>query len=188
MFKALANYADIDRHYHNFTHIGKMLDGLNNYFPNYAFNRTLRQAILFHDVYYRPGDWNNELISANLFYDTFKSNSYQINVEEGQRLILLTKDHQTTISDTVGSIIIDLDLMGLGGSQQEYKNNSLLIRKEFKDFSNLEWQTGRIQWLEKFLARDNIYFTDYGKQNWEEPARANMRAELEYLKAIITIE
>lgn len=140
--------------------------------------KTLRAAILYHDVEYSPGAWDNEYRSAIVAARECGLQGWQNN--EVQRLIMLTKDHLTNDEDSLGKIIIDLDLAGL--ASDEYESNSKKIRREFYKLSDEEWRAGRVAWLEKFLARPTIYLTDYGKENWETDARFNMVLELNYLK------
>ncbi len=178
----LTHYTDTDRHYHNFTHISHMLEGLRKYFPKYD-GVLLRHAILYHDVIYIPGSPDNEKASAEVAISELKDKLTDFALNEIYRLIMLTKNHVTYMEvDGPGRVMIDLDLAGLAGSN--YQQNSIDIRKEFWQATDGQWRAGRVSWLESFLSRDQIYFTNYGKNNWEEPARFNMQAELDYLRSL----
>ena len=175
---SLHMYNDSNRHYHNFSHVGDMLRDLEVFNGKIFFEDiVMKTAILYHDVYYKPGAWDNEYRSAIIARDECGLDDWATN--EVERLILLTKDHVTHSEDTWGHIVIDLDLAGL--ATDKYKSNSEKIRKEFWSFSDEQWRAGRIQWLNKFLSREAIYYTEYGRENWEAKARQNMQAELDYL-------
>lgn len=186
---SLHQYNDWYRHYHNFTHIGEMMSILNEIFIDDVYKagnsegfNVLKAAILYHDVEYIPGAWDNEYRSAIIASQECGLPEWE--TREVERLILLTKDHVTHDKDTLGKVIIDADLAGLASGQ--YEANSKKLRREFYSFSDQEWQNGRVAWLEKFLARPTIYLTDYGKKNWEVSARFNMVLELNYLKGKIS--
>lgn len=176
----LKNYTDLDRHYHNLTHISHMLEGLRKHFPGYD-GTLLRSAILYHDVIYVPGSPDNERASAEVAISELRDKFTDFGLNEIYRLIMLTKDHTTyKVADGPGHVIIDLDLAGLAGNN--YLKNSVAIRQEFWMVPDEQWREGRKAWLKSFLSRKSIYLTRYGKENWEEPARFNMESELDYLE------
>lgn len=193
---ALLNYLAPERHYHNMTHVGYMLDGMKYYYdvalPPGA-NTNLKHAILYHDVIYVPGAWDNEFQSAVVaaqeipelthgdLFAQFGVKAKEIDINEIQRLIMLTKDHKPAVDDVAGQIICDLDLAGLGGSQELYESNRKKIRKEFSTATDEQWAEGRKKFLRSYLDRDTIYHTDHGKKNWEAKARENMGKELDSL-------
>lgn len=186
---SLHQYNDWYRHYHNFTHIGEMMSIFNEIFTDEVYRKqgntgimALKTAILYHDVEYIPGAWDNEYRSAIIASQ--ECGLPEREKGEVERLILLTKDHVTHDRDTLGKVIIDADLTGL--ASHRYEANSKKLRREFYTFNDQEWQNGRVAWLEKFLARPTIYLTDYGKKNWETDARFNMVLELNYLKGKIS--
>lgn len=179
----LNNYLGRDRYYHNFDHIGDMISKLNVYFPYHSEDQALKYAILYHDVIYVAGSTMNEFHSAEaLARDLPKYELSQKNLQEAQRLIMQTQHHKPVEGDILGQIIVDLDLAGLASNQ--YQLNSLNVRSEFGAFSDDVWRTGRKEWLTDFLSRETVYHTDLGKALWEDDARVNMQAELEYLEGL----
>lgn len=186
MSSSLMMYSSPNRYYHNFSHIAGMLSGLDNLFPDFSWNMNLRMAITYHDCHYEPGNPANELESAMaavVELEGLVEDGVTLDVTEIARLILLTKNHRTYDGDTLGSIIIDLDLAGLGFNNSQYIENSKKIRKEFSKVDQKTWLAGRAEFLKGFLERPAIYYTKYGKENWEDVARENMAAELEYVLA-----
>lgn len=186
----LSYYSSNARHYHGFAHVGGMLRTCDDVFADLMKQlnpfqiKALRSAIVYHDCIYLPGDIQNETKSAMAAYVELAREGYdERELNEVVRLIHLTVNHITTSSDVAGAIIIDLDLAELASDR--YKRNSELLRKEFKKLNDEEWRSGRIKWLQSFLSRPQIYYTEYGLTNWEIPARSNMTSELDYLKELV---
>lgn len=174
----LLNYSNPDRHYHNFQHIHDMLSSLDVLFShrlNDSELRVLEKAIAYHDTIYVAGSAANEHLSAQKAHEELKGTMSDYNLMEVVRLILLTKHHVTVPEDIRGSIMIDLDLKGLAGDQ--YNANKLNVRKEYSAFSESSWKEGRLKFIESFLNRPWIYYTDWGRDNWEKPARENLVRE-----------
>lgn len=186
MSNILANYANPDRFYHNFKHIGLMIDGLEKHYysqkDSYSYV-TLKQAILYHDVIYNAKFNDNEELSAEVavseLYDSYPTQF----INEVSRLILVTKHHQPARSDISGQIITDLDLAGL--ASPNYIRHSQQIRKEYSFATDEQWYFGRKVFLDSFLGRPNIFHTETGLLRWEDDARRNMILELNYIEAKI---
>lgn len=187
---SLLNYADYTRSYHNLLHIGYMLENLDRNFKDVYREEAfqLRLAIVYHDVVYDPKRRDNEFQSAlaareelPLVYEGISEET----LDEVSRLIMLTKYHLSAgPDDTLGNIIIDLDLAGMATSQ--YDSNTERIRQEFDFLSDEEWRKSRVKFLKTYLKRDQIFYTEYGQRNWENPARHNMTWELEGLNNVGT--
>lgn len=189
MSNAMLNYSGKNRFYHNYRHIGSMISTLHGLFADgleYDEIEALLIAIQYHDVIYIPGSANNEANSAMVMAEEMAKNMLSQTLIEVTRLILLTKYHVTSPADKLGSIMIDLDLHELGTSM--YAANSEAVKKEFMSesrygvgFDQEAFRLGRIKFLEGFLARPTIFYTEIGKSLWEEEARSNMQHELDSL-------
>lgn len=179
---ALHEYLNNDRHYHTFEHVGKMFEDLRLYFPEYQQETALKYAILYHDCIYTPGSLYNESESARRAYAETEHLEESIR-NKVNSLIRLTEDHECHDDDELGKVLIDLDLCRLASN--DYQMNSILIRKELFIAKDEEWRSGRIKWLNSFLARDSIYLTSLSKSKFEALARNNMENELQYLKGFM---
>lgn len=146
---------------------------------NATDKKILTAAITYHDCIYEVGSSNNERLSAIALQEERSKAFYPEDMIEAMRLVLLTIHHTTSVHDTLGSIIIDLDLAGLG--TDEYWSNKDKIRKEYASATDEQWLAGRAAFLTNFLSRDRIYYTEYGQENWEQKARENMNEELRQL-------
>lgn len=182
----LSNYAHPDRFYHNFKHIGLMIDGLEKHYYSQKDSCSyvsLKQAILYHDVIYDASRNDNEELSALAATNDLKGFYPTQFVNEVHRLILVTKHHQPARSDISGQIITDLDLAGL--ASPNYISHSQQIRKEYAFATDEQWYYGRKAFLDSFLGRSNIFHTEVGLLRWEDDARRNMNLELSYIEAKI---
>ena len=187
MSSVMLNYADANRFYHNYRHIGSMISTLHGLFAGEldVFEiELLTIAIQYHDAIYIPGSKNNEADSALAMAEELSESILARDLMEIGRLILLTKYHVTSPADKLGSIMIDLDLHELGTSM--YAANSEAVKKEFLEgpYPNVrpeQFFQGRINFLQGFLARPTIFYTEIGKSLWEEEARSNMQHELDSL-------
>ncbi|QLF83406.1 hydrolase [Rhodococcus phage NiceHouse] len=193
----LGNYANPDRYYHNFKHIGLMLDGLDRHFyddftwqcaPAHLRRRTpvyeqLKQAIVYHDVIYDARRTDNEERSADCAADELQCDYDTDWIDSVRRLILVTKTHNPQPNSSPEKIIVDLDLAGL--ASHNYIRHSQQIRKEYAFATDEQWYHGRKAFLDSFLNRESIYHTQIGLRRWEDDARRNMQLELKYIEANI---
>lgn len=180
---ALLGYLEPSRHYHTFEHIGYMHDGLVTYFPESADSEALKLAITYHDCVYTAGDPANEELSADAMLQELEGSVDPDVLGEAARLIMLTKDHTVrSLYDEIGKVLIDLDLAGLGSSQQRYDRNTATVRQEFGAVSEQDWRAGREKFLRGMLDRSRIFLTETGADLWEAPARQNLERELASLE------
>jgi predicted metal-dependent HD superfamily phosphohydrolase len=173
------------RHYHSLDHIAHGLDVLDRI----GASLETKFAWWFHDKSYIAGSPDNESQSAHeaswSLDDLGLRNAILPNgvwlQTEVNRLILLTKDHRVEYPDKNGGDIVTADLHGLAAPWDVYENNTAKIRREFGAFSDEEFRTGRIAFLEDRLLR-NVF--PYGMEYRALEGRAgnNMRKELEALK------
>lgn len=179
---SLALYSQPNRHYHNFAHIGHMLKGLGKYFPEHAADVALRLAITYHDCIYHPGAKDNEFQSASAMLEELWGHYSAGTLLEATRLILVTERHTPREGDTLGAVIADLDLMGLGAWYGTYVENGRKVRAEYGEVPDDQWVAGRRAFLEGMLSRETIFHTELGRELWEATARENMTFELENLE------
>lgn len=168
----IENYTDINRHYHNLTHIHSMLRHKDKLTPNQII------AVWWHDVIYVPGAKDNEERSAEDAAEYCKSmlDMRDDDIQAIKQMILDTKTHIPTIPDS--ELIIDFDLEILASNPDNYQEYTEQIRKEYSFVPDDLWKKGRGDFLTTFLKRDKIYY----KTTWlEERARANLANELSRL-------
>lgn len=168
-------YNEPHRHYHNFTHIAQMFEWAKEYEIQLTDEQKL--AILFHDVVYSVGkkSFSNEHLSAICAYDYCHEKYGNEFAKTVKRIILDTENHIPTIE--LSKSVLDLDLLPIALSET-YEENGRKIRMEFKDYSDKEFNNGRIEWIESMLNRQRIFTGCFANCDFEEYARFNLTNEL----------
>jgi len=137
-------------------------------------------AILFHDVVYNPTSMSNEEASCNVFDEyVFGLKAISFDVRLVKQIIMDTQNHIPTCEES--KIIIDLDLIGLASSEEQYYKNAKLIEWEYTHnnaFTIEEFNKGRIGWLEAMLNKNPIFYTKWFK-NLEKYVKFNIAEELD---------
>lgn len=179
------------RFYHTWEHIVELLGNL--FERSVATNMpaeetaTLAAAILFHDsvyevkkTYYR----DNEIHSAEYAKRALSARGVGNHRVENVYALVRDTAHATGEKPTeyLSMILHDLDMSILAASPERYALYVADIIAEFGIYPGREFVKGRIGLLETWIADDNLFVTQYGKERFLERARENMRAELAELK------
>ncbi len=177
------SYSCPGRLYHNLDHIYQVLSTINA-LEKYTHNLTaVKLAAWFHDVIYDTKSRNNEECSARYAQELLSSLGIPpTNTSMISRLILNTKHHQADTEDIDSQVLLDADLAILAAHPEEYQKYARAIRQEYGWVSQSDYILGRQQVLEKFLQRQQIYFTPLMFQQGESSARANIKAEIRNLR------
>ncbi|MDO5737519.1 MAG: metal-dependent phosphohydrolase [Propionibacteriaceae bacterium] len=178
----LRRWSEPHRHYHGISHL---VDGLAA-LDALGGSTLERIAFWFHDAVHSNTTPDDERASAALVVDLLEGQRSPADIAEIQRLVLLTAGHVTGQGDSSGQRICDADLSALGADDEVYRRNVRGIRAELPHLSDAEWVLGRSAFLSGFLDRDHFFATVFGRQIWEIQARANMRRELQELRAACT--
>ncbi|KST63879.1 HD domain-containing protein [Mastigocoleus testarum] len=172
-------YSQTGRYYHDLQHIFhvletiKILENLTNQLT------SVELAAWFHDVVYDSKAQDNEEKSAMYATNLMKSLEIDSNtIANVNSLILSTKLHQADINDIDSQILLDADLAILGSPVQQYLTYAKNVRQEYAWVSDRDYQNGRRRFLEQFLQRKRIYYTDAMFEKLEQSARSNLTAEL----------
>lgn len=184
-FAQLAHhYRAPDRYYHNLHHLADMLDWLLRMLILAPRLDVLGLAVFFHDVIYDSQARDNEEQSAAYAAVAMRTLGLpEPMIGEVQRLILLTKQHQTTADDSNGQILLDADLAILGACKARYQVYRQAIRQEYWWVPDAAYRAGRVQALQRFLQRDRIYATESLFHRREQRARRNLEREIRELSA-----
>jgi predicted metal-dependent HD superfamily phosphohydrolase len=135
-------------------------------------------AAFYHDVIYEPGSPTNERASARLAVDDLRVLGWTPGrAAHVGRMIEATTDHRGA-PDSDHALLFDADLSTLGARPTDYANYVRDVRAEYRHVDDDAWRIGRRRVLRSFLDRRWIYSTPTGRHRWEEPARANLSAEL----------
>lgn len=173
-------YSEQHRAYHNLSHINYLLESLKNL--ELTDFDTIYLAAWFHDVIYEPKRNDNEIQSAKLAVELLPRLNLPVEkIRKIEQIILATQKHNAENLDNDGKLFLDLDLSILGADENTYRNYSQAIRQEYSHVPNILYRHGRRKVLENFLKRDIIFFTKFGRDQFENQARLNLANEIKEL-------
>ena len=183
VFKNLVEaHSDSARHYHNLNHVGDLLRLAESVRSIAESSPTIELATWFHDYVYNSQRQDNEIKSAIYAEEILTRLNIEPDIVQAViQIILSTQKHQPLTESIDNLIFLDLDLAILAASSDRYFKYAAAIRKEYSWLSVRDYQQGRKQVLNTFLARTKIYYTDYFERRWEQQARANLAREIEFL-------
>jgi len=179
-----ARYADPRRRYHTLDHVAAVLATLDELMAGEPVDapEAVQFAGWLHDVVYDPTRSDNEAESARYARRVLSMIRVPMAVtDETARLIELTAGHEVEPSDRDGQVLVDADLAILGAPAEDYDRYSADIRVEYGHVEDDAFRAGRRRILEQFLARPHLFHTPTARARFEDPARANLRRELNRL-------
>ena len=178
----LQHYSEKDRHYHNLTHIQKMLDFSFLHADKIQDIETLQLAIFYHDIIYNSMSKNNETDSAALAVEQLSSTNFpKEKIRLVEQFIVSTQKHFLLIAHSDLDYFLDFDLAILGTERTVYEDYAEKIRKEYKWVPSFLYNKNRKKVLQHFLEREHIYFTATFRNQYEIIARENLVFEIEVM-------
>jgi predicted metal-dependent HD superfamily phosphohydrolase len=178
-----AAYSEPHRHYHNLRHIAECQNEFDAVRDRLVSPAAIELAIWFHDAVYdtkasdneeKSAEWAREFLSAADVEDSI--------VQQVSNLILATKHHDTRL-DPGAPALVDIDLSILGQPERRFWEYETQIRAEYAWVDPALFSQKRAEILEAFLKRARIYSTDWFFERYERPARQNLQASIERLRA-----
>lgn len=175
----LTAYADPARGYHDVRHLAEVLTRLDELDGVGAtFDRVpVLLAAWFHDSVY-DGERDAEERSAVWAERALPGLVADDVVTEVARLVRLTETHRPESDDPDGCALSDADLAILAADRERYEEYAATVRVEHRHVPDDLFLAGRTAVLEDLLAKPHLFHTAYARERWEEPARANVSAEL----------
>lgn len=145
-------------------------------------------AIMLHDAVYDPLRSDNERQSAELARRLLSGRVPTASLERTIRLIEATERHLVPdglVSDETqdARIFLDMDLSILGAGAEDFDAYEVGVRHEYIHVPEADFRSGRAAILERFLARDRLYLSDWGHDRFEAAARLNLKRSLDRLRA-----
>jgi predicted metal-dependent HD superfamily phosphohydrolase len=179
--RLLAAYSEPHRHYHTGQHIDDCLAQLDAAPAISRAPEEVELALWFHDAIYSPMSSRNELRSAEWaqsFLRSFEASDDRC--DRIFRFIVATK-HEAEFAPGDGAVVVDIDLSILGRKPEEYDQYEKAIRQEYVWVPWLVYRRRRIEILESFLDRQEIYRTEHFRSRYEQQARDNLERAIEDL-------
>jgi predicted metal-dependent HD superfamily phosphohydrolase len=175
----LAAYADPARGYHDTRHLTEVLSRLAEIADHgTTYDRTpVQLAAWFHDAVY-DGERDAEERSATWAEDSLSPLTDAAVVTETARLVRLTETHRPADDDVNGCALSDADLGILAAPAARYAEYVTAVRTEYSHLPDEVFVKGRRDVLTDLLTKPHLFHTAYGREAWEDAARANVEAEL----------
>ncbi|NQX92413.1 MAG: hypothetical protein HRT74_09895 [Flavobacteriales bacterium] len=182
-FKWIYNqHTKSNRFYHGLGHLKFLLTSFEEVKTELISPHLVVIAIFYHDSIYNALKKNNEEKSATKAVDTFSVGSMNASdIEKLRYIILATKSHEESEDPDI-NIFVDMDLAILGSSEIEYEKYCLGVRKEYSIFPEFMYKKGRREVLNYFLAKEEIFKSEYFKTQYEKNAKVNLTKELKQLE------
>ena len=180
----LARYAEPQRCYHDERHLAEVLSAVDRLASEAEAPDAVRLGAWFHDAVYDPRaePGVNEAASAELAESVLARLGLDAAaVTHVVALVRMTADHEPSGPDA--TVLSDADLAILAAPAARYAGYAADVRREYAHVADPDFRAGRSAILRGFLDRDRIFGTTTGRAAWEQPARANLAAELARLSA-----
>jgi predicted metal-dependent HD superfamily phosphohydrolase len=183
---ARQHYAQAHRGYHNAAHLDELIALARQHTPD--LDEAEQLALLFHDAVYVPGAprGDNERRSAALMDATLAILALdhadlalaQPVIERAARIIEATTHAEAPPAEAAR--VCDLDLWRLAAPWDAFCRHALGIRREYLHLfiDEAAFWHARNAFYESMLAKPRLFATDRFFEQFEEPARANMRRAL----------
>lgn len=179
----LGRWAQPHRAYHDLGHLDEVLARVEVLAAAAADADLVRLAAWFHDAVYDPTATDNEARSAQVASTVLRGLDVEpAAVTEVARLVRLTATHEAEPADHNAAVLCDADLGVLAAGGGRYPAYVEGVRREYAHLDDVTFAAGRAQVLARLLARPALFATTHGQQHWEQPARANVTAELARLR------
>ena len=182
------------RAYHHSGHLSQMLTDLDRLYAHHAQGSTPLALILaawFHDAVYEGAPGEDERRSEQLASTCLEPlvTAGLLTGHELQMVSLLvraTATHELPESADLPAgyepadiqFFLDADMAILAADSARYRRYLRGVRSEYSHFDDEAFRTGRTTFLRSILGRERIFLSEQAFTLWEEPAQANLRAEL----------
>jgi predicted metal-dependent HD superfamily phosphohydrolase len=176
--RLLDAWADPRRTYHCMAHLRDVLSRVDELAAYADDPDAVRLAAWYHDAVYAGLPDDEERSAQFAEGDLTELGVSPAMVSEVARLVRMTVTHDPAPGDRNGETLSDADLSALAVPGEQYRRNTADIRAEYTHIPDEVFRKGRVQVLVALLESPALFRTDHGHRQWEDAARANMRAEL----------
>jgi len=176
------SYAEPARAYHTAEHIRDCLSQFDPSRHTALRADEVEVAIWFHDAVYLPGASDNEDRSAGLARTTLADAGAPLDMAQRIAELVLATQHLAIPRDPDAALLCDIDLSILGRSPEAFDEFERRIRREYSWVPEAMYRSARAEILEGFMRRRSIYQTDFFRESYEAPARANLARILKELR------
>ncbi len=176
-----AAYCQLGRVYHGLGHVVECLQGLDRFRGAAAAPDAVEFALWLHDAVYVPGAPDNEARSADLAVELLRELGVAEAWQETVRRLILATRHDGRAQTGDEQLVADIDLAILAAAAPRYVEYVRGIQAEYAHVGPAAYRAGRRAFLQKLLARPQLFGTPVGRAALEAAARDNIVRELEAL-------
>ena len=183
------------RAYHHSGHLSQMLTDLDRLYAHRAQAGSTPLALIlaawFHDAVYEGAPGEDERRSEQLAGTSLEPlvAAGLLSTDELQMVSLLvraTATHELPESANLPAgyeradiqFFLDADMAILAADSARYRRYLRGVRSEYSHCDDEAFRAGRMTFLRSVLGRERIFLSEEALTLWEEPAQANLRAEL----------
>lgn len=171
-YELVERYSKQDRSYHDLGHVAHCLREFESARHLAQSQLDVEIALWFHDAVYDPKAKDNEEKSAELA-DAFAKSVAPDAVQNVHRLVIATK-HVDVPASIDQQLIADVDLSIFGQPWEVFAKYNAAIREEYSWVEPELFFKERAKVLISFLARPQIYATEFFRAKYEQIARDNL--------------
>ena len=176
------------RAYHSWSHPVQMMETMRTIGRHLHDRNAVLFATILHDVVIDFTRKDNEERSAVFAEQCLSGHVPEPTIIHTARMIRSSANHlvpKNLPPEDMQDIayFLDLDLSILGADPSAFDAYEAGIRREYAHVADGEFIQARAAILERFLSRDNLYFTEWGRSQFEARARRNLTRSLVRLKA-----
>jgi predicted metal-dependent HD superfamily phosphohydrolase len=175
-------YGESHRAYHNLDHLVDCLAQLDHAAQLPDRFMEVELALWFHDVIYKPLSSRNETASASYARRALRGGGVDERVVARVERMILDTQHREAPASNDGCVVVDIDLSVLASEGEAYRAYESGIRQEFSWIPGQAFRQRRIKLLQRFLAREHIYYTRYFRDRYEDRARQNLERAIRRLR------
>lgn len=174
-YKLNEYYSELNRFYHNWTHIENCLNELESAKHLVKDIKPLQFAIIYHDAD------KKESVSAKMAFQSALNFKFSFRFGIDVAHYVAVTEHKIIPDKLESKLMIDVDLSILGKQKEVYDIYEKNIRKEYSYVKDDVFNFHRQKILDNFLNRDRIYLTDFFYDKYEKQAMINLKNAIENL-------
>ena len=178
----LAAWTEPQRRYHTLRHLGDCIALLEQASHLAAHAAEVEIALWFHDAVYDLKAKDNEARSANWAEQALSAAQVEPDARVRVQELIMATRHAAQPGSDDGRLLVDIDLSILGAEPERFDEYEVQVRQEYAWVPGPLFRRKRRGLLQGFLARQNIYSTQWFQQRFESVARSNLQRSIGRLR------
>lgn len=171
-------YSEPHRKYHTMQHLQECFTHLENVRSFAERPSEVELALWFHDAIYNTRRKDNEERSAVWARDSALAAGLADDQASRIYELVMATMHNAVPVGTDAAVLVDIDLAILGAEVERFDEYEVQVREEYSWVPGPLYRKGRRKVLQEFANRDNIYSTQYFREEYEARARSNIARSL----------